>query len=139
MHKYPNITQKIILKYKNKAMILRHKSGNYDFPGGRLEWHENLFDSLQRELQEELGFKLKHHPRLFHVWNYISGDKKRHSVMVYYIYELEEMKNLKSPEGMRVLWLTKNEMKKVVRDEDYVERIFKWSDKKKPHSLFYCD
>lgn len=139
MNKYPNITQKIILKQGNKIMILRHKDGIYDFPGGRLEWGESLFDSLQRELSEEIGIKLDGQPSLFHVWNYISKDKERHSVMIYYIYKLKGGRNLVSPEGLEILWLTKDEMKKVIRDKNYVERMFNWRNHKNPPSLYYCD
>lgn len=60
----PNITQKIILHYKDKILITRLKNGEYDFPGGRLEWQEGLFEGLQRELKEEFGIKLEHEPRL---------------------------------------------------------------------------
>lgn len=139
MNKYPNVTQKILLKQGNRIMILKHKDGVYDFPGGRLEWGENLFESLKRELFEELGFKLDNQPSLFHVWNHISEDKERHSVMIYYICELKEAQNLVSPEGLEILWLTKDEMNKVVRDEDYVERMFSWRDNGKPSSIYYCD
>jgi len=42
--KQPNVTQKIIIKdQENRTMILRHTDGNYDFPGGQLEWGEDLF------------------------------------------------------------------------------------------------
>ena len=138
MNKYPNVTQKVLLKQGNKILILRHKDGAYDFPGGQLEWGEELFDSPRRELSEELGFKLDGQPRLFHVWNYISKDKKRHSVMIYYIHKLKGALNLVSPEGLKILWLTKDEMKKVVRDKNYVERMFNWRDPGARPSIYYC-
>ena len=46
MNKYPNVTQKILLKQGDRIMILRHKDGVYDFPGGQLEWGENLFNKI---------------------------------------------------------------------------------------------
>lgn len=138
--KYPNITQKIILRFKNKILILRHKNGSYDFPGGRLEWGEKLYDSLQRELKEELDYELQREPRLFHVWNYISEGNKRHSCMIYYIYEANcSCEKLNSPENIKILCLNKEEMKKVVSDNDFVERMFQWQDKKTPYCMYYCD
>jgi len=59
--------------------------------------------------------------------------------MVYYIYQSAEMLKLKSPEGMEVLWLRKEEMSEAIEDSDYVDRIFNWQDTSAPHSLFYCD
>lgn len=135
----PNITQKIILHYKDKILITRLKNGEYDFPGGRLEWQEGLFEGLQRELKEEFGIKLEHEPRLFHVWNYISKDKRRHAIMIYYFYELKQPQKLFSPENVKLLWLNKKEMGKVVQDQNFVERMFRLKDKKAPYSIFYCD
>jgi len=139
MKQFPNITQKIILRYQDKILITRHKNGSFDFPGGRLEWKEGLFDSLQRELKEELNFQLEYQPRLFHVWNYISKDGKRHSVMIYYFYELKKRHKFISPAGIKILWLTKEEMKQTIKDRDFVEHMFSWSNKKSPYSMFYCN
>lgn len=143
MKKRPDVTQKVILRCRNKIMILRYGNGSYDFPGGRLEWGENLFDSLQRELQEEIDFKLDHQPRLFHVWNYIAKNENRHSIMVYYICDLEhkfkQLKKLMSPEGIGILWLSRKEMARVIKDQGYVKRMFAWKDPRTPYSLFYID
>jgi len=135
----PNITQKIILRYKDKILIMRHRNGVYDFPGGRLEWGEELFESLQRELFEEVDIKLEYEPSLFHVWNYIAKDNSRHSVMIYYFYELKRPYNNASPEDIELLWLNKKEMGKVVKDQDFVKRMFRLKDKKIARSMFYCD
>lgn len=139
MEKFPNVTQKIILHYQNEILITRHKDNNYDFPGGRIEWGEILFDSLNRELKEELNFCIKCQPRLFHVWNYISKNKKRHSVMIYYICKLKTKFNFVSPEDLEILWLDKEQMKKIISDHDFVERMFNWKDKETAYSMFYCD
>ncbi len=138
MKRAPNVTQKIILRYKNRILILRYKNNTYDFPGGRVEWREGLFDSLNRELKEELGLCLKEHPRLFHVWNYISEPKNRHSVMVYYIYDLNKNYNFTPEPDIEILWFNKKEMKLAVRDGDFVDRMFNWRDSKTPKSIFYA-
>jgi hypothetical protein len=38
MKKYPNVSVKIIFKYKNQILMLRHQNGAFDFPGGRMKW-----------------------------------------------------------------------------------------------------
>ena len=141
MNKQPNVTQKVILKYKNKIMIMKHDNDNFDFPGGQLEWKENLFESLQRELKEELNFELKHQPRLFGVWNFFKEEsgEDRHSVIINYIYELEERQDVVSPEGMEIMWLTRDEMKEVVRDAGHVDRMFDWQDNQSEHLMYYCN
>jgi len=139
MKKFPNVTQKIILRYKKRILIMRYTNNTHDFPGGRIEWGENFFDSLKRELKEELNFDLKEYPRLFHVWNYFSEARKRHSVMVYYIYDLPKYYNFIPEPNIELLWLTEKEMKATVRDSDFVKRMFNWKNPKTPKSFFYAN
>ena len=124
MKKYPNVTIKAILKYRNKILILRHKNGNYDFPGGRLEFYEPLLDALQRELKEELNFTVSVDPRLFHIWNYISKNRRRHSVMIYYIYFINKIPKLISPEKLKILWLSEKQMGKIIHDHEFVKKLY---------------
>jgi len=37
MKKYPNVTVAIILKYKDKILVLKHKNGVFSLPGGRMK------------------------------------------------------------------------------------------------------
>jgi ADP-ribose pyrophosphatase YjhB (NUDIX family) len=77
--------------------MLRHKNGAFDLPGGRMKWGESIFGTLNRELKEELNYSLKEEPKLFQVWNYISKDKKRHTVLINYILKLKKKPRLFSP------------------------------------------
>jgi len=131
MKKYPNISVKIIFKYKNQILMLRHKNGVFNFPGGRVEWKESIFGTLKRELKEELNYDLKEEPELFSVWDYISKDKKRHSVIINYILELDKKPRLFSPEKSQILWLTKKGLKSmnIIKEKDFMDKIFKWKPK----------
>jgi len=128
MKKYPNVTLKIIFRYGNEVMMFRHLNGAFDFPGGRMEWKESIFGALNRELKEELNFPLKKEPELFSVWNYISKDRKRHSVMIYFIYPLDKKPKFSSPERVEILWLTGKELfsKNIIKEKQFINRIFKW-------------
>lgn len=112
--------------------MLRHKNGAFDFPGGRVEWGESLFGTLNRELKEELNYSLKGEPKLFQVWNYISKDKKRHTVIINYIFKLDKKPRLFSPEKSQILWLTKRELisKNITKDEKFLKRIFDFKSKR---------
>jgi len=131
MKKYPNVSVKIIFKYKNQILMLRHKNGAYDFPGGRMEWGESIFGTLNRELKEELNYSLKEEPKLFQVWNYISKDKKRHTVLINYILKLKKKPRLFSPEKSKILWLTKRKLESmnIIKEKDFRDKIFKWKAK----------
>jgi len=128
MKKYPNISVKIIFKYKNQILMLRHKNGAFDFPGGRMKWGESILRALNRELKEELNYSLKEEPKLFQVWNYISKDKKRHTVIINYILKLDKKPQLFSPEKSKILWLTKKELisKNIIKDKKFLDKIFKF-------------
>lgn len=55
-HQLFKITQNIILKNKDgKALILKHNTGNWLLPGGKINKGENSLEGLKRELKEETG------------------------------------------------------------------------------------
>lgn len=135
MKKRPNVDVTIIFRYKDKALILKHKNGAFSFPGGRMEWGESIFGALDRELKEELDYSLdclEEEPKLLDAWNYISKDGKRHEVFLHYTYRLNEKPELSSPEGHQLLWLTKDEMKKqnIIKDPEFLSKIFRYKREK---------
>jgi len=136
MKKYPIVAVAIILRHKDKMLILRHKNGAMKFPGGKMEWGESILRALYRELKEELNYSLKKEPELFSVFNYISKDKKRHTVFIDYIYPLAKKPKLTSPEKLEILWLTEKELisKNIIKDEKFLDKIFKWKLTKKPRT-----
>jgi len=136
MKKYPIVAVAIILRHKDKMLILRHKNGAMKFPGGKMEWGESILRALYRELKEELNYSLKKEPELFSVFNYISKDKKRHTVFIDYIYPLNKKPKLSSPEKLEILWLTEKELisKNIIKDEKFLDKIFKWKLTKKPRT-----
>jgi len=127
MKKYPNVAVTIIFRYKNKILMLKHKSGALKFPGGRMEWGESIFEALRRELKEELNYSLKKEPALFSVFNYISKDKKEHTVFIDFIHHLDKKPRFFSPEKLKILWLTKREIiaKNITKDKKFLDKVFK--------------
>ena len=91
---------------------------------------ERLLDALYRELKEELSINLKEQVKLFDVWGYITKDKKKHSVFIYYICEVIKKPKLTLEKGAKALWLTKNEFfeKQIIKDPKFLEQIFQWQD-----------
>jgi ADP-ribose pyrophosphatase YjhB (NUDIX family) len=128
MKKYPNVTIKIIFRYKNETLLLGHKNGVFSFPGGRMEWGESILGTLNRELKEELGYSLESEPELLDVWNYISKNKLRHSVMIYFIQRLTKKPKFYSPEKLKTLWLKRNSnlLKNIIREKKFIDKIFNW-------------
>jgi 8-oxo-dGTP diphosphatase len=55
-HQLFKITQNIILKNKDgKILILKHNTGKWLLPGGKINKGENSLEGLRRELKEETG------------------------------------------------------------------------------------
>jgi len=131
MKKYPNVSVKIIFKYKNKVLMLRQRNGKFDFPGGRIEWGESPLEALNRELKEELNYSLRKEPQLFSVWSYISKNKRRHTILIDYIYQLDKKSKFFSPEKAEPLWLNKKELMRIIKDKKFVKKIFDFRLKRK--------
>lgn len=128
MKKYPNVTIKVIFRYKDEVLLLKHKNGVFSFPGGRMKWRESIFGALNRELKEELGYLLENEPELLDVWNYISKNKLRHSIMINFIQQLPEKPKFVSPEKLEILWLKRNSnlLKKNIKEKEFIDKIFNW-------------
>ena len=128
MKKYPNVSVKLFLKHRNKILMLLQKNGRFDLPGGRVEWGESVLEALKRELKEELDYSLKKEPELFHIYDYVSDDKKRRSVIIDYIYSLNKMPKLSSPEKLEIFWLTKKDLisKNITKDKKFLDKVFKY-------------
>jgi len=128
MKKYPNVAVKIIFRYKNKVLILEHKNGVFSFPGGRMKWGESILGALNRELKEELNYSLENEQELLDVWNYISKNRLRHSVMINFIQQLVKKPKLSSPEKLKILWLTKKDIlsRNIIKNKEFVDKIFNY-------------
>ena len=126
MNRYPNVAVKLIIKWQDRILIRWHKSGVFDFPGGRMEFGETIFGALKRELKEELDYNLVKEPKFLDVYNYISKNKRRHSVFLNYILKLKEKPKLTDKEGAKNLWLTKKEFisKKIIKEREFLDKIF---------------
>ena len=128
MKKYPNVTVKVIFRYKNKVLILEHKNRVFSFPGGRMKWGESIPGALNRELKEELNYSLENEPELLDVWNYISKNRLRHSVMINFIQQLVKKPKFSSPEKLKILWLTKDNIlsRNIIENKEFVDKIFNY-------------
>ncbi len=62
-HSYLNVAVGIIINDNHQVLVSLRRTntpyaGFWEFPGGKFESHENAFDALKRELEEEIGITL---------------------------------------------------------------------------------
>lgn len=137
MNQYPIIAVVVILKYKDRVLLLKHNNGALKFPGGKMKLGESILETLGRELKEELDYTLKKEPELFSVFNYISKNKQEHAVFLDFIYPLSRKPKFSSPEGLEAIWLTEKEIiaNNITEDREFLKRIFKYKRNSKTSSF----
>ncbi|EKE25190.1 MAG: hypothetical protein ACD_5C00255G0002 [uncultured bacterium] len=100
-----------IIKKKGKYLVAKRKAGGvvggkWEFPGGKLEKNETLWQGLARELDEELDIKIKE-GEFFdeYVLHYKNGSIKL------YAYTVNNYSGkIKLREHEKIRWVTPNEL-----------------------------
>lgn len=78
----------IILRHDDKALLVKRSSsdsrpGEWELPGGKLEFGENPMDAVAREIEEETGVNaLFYFP--YTVTSVISDNGSKHTIRIYY-------------------------------------------------------
>lgn len=84
-------------------------AGGITFPGGHVEEHEPVTDSVIREVREETGLTITD-PRLCGIKEWIEPDESRYMV---FLYRADHFSGeLKSSDEGKVFWLEKDEVLK---------------------------
>ncbi len=119
------------MKHQDKIMMLKLNEDDrtvYDLPGGRMEYGEGIFETLKREIKEEIGVDIdfKTEPTLLRVYDYLHQGDKVHRLMVTFCYEVQEL--IEKPDGQgepntEVVWLTKEELNKLELNPNYREML----------------
>ena len=116
-NKRPKVGVGVIVIKENKVLLGKRKgtgSGTWCFPGGHLEFKEDIIDCAKRETLEEVGIEIKnlklgpytndnnykedlHYITLFVISNYDSGDVRLMEPDKCEIWEWFEWNNLPKP------------------------------------------
>lgn len=63
MECFYRVSAKVLLvdefAYENEFVVLKNSKGEYELPGGGIEFGESVSDCIEREVEEELEIKLK--------------------------------------------------------------------------------
>jgi len=98
---------KLLIIYKTKEEAMIDPNLRIDQPGGRLEFGENPYEALTREISEEVNLKVRI-IMPFEVWNYIKGDFEL--VGINFLCEWIDGDVQLSEEHERYEWITENKV-----------------------------
>jgi len=98
---------KLLIIYKTKEEAEIDPNLRIDQPGGRLEFGENPYEALTREISEEVNLKVRI-IMPFEVWNYIKGDFEL--VGINFLCEWMDGDVQLSEEHERYEWITENKV-----------------------------
>ncbi len=84
--------------------------GDYEMPGGKLEFGEDAKEALKREIMEELGVDVSVFEP-FHCFTYFSNDRKTQYVEIVFFAELADIEeNIKLNDHTDMKWVVKEDL-----------------------------
>lgn len=90
-----------------KRNAKQHQGGLWEFPGGKVDTHEDHFSALQRELQEELGITIQN-SQFFQEIKFDYSDKQ---VALNFYLISDYTGNEHGAEGQPLEWVRLSELK----------------------------
>jgi len=116
--KYQNVAVSAFVPHDGKVLVVQRAADedflpdNWEQVGGKIEWGENPFDGLVREVMEEAGITVK--PVQVYWLSDYTPNSDRHMVEAGIICELVGSPDVKlSHEHQAYKWVTEDEIKKI--------------------------
>ncbi|MCE5235247.1 MAG: NUDIX domain-containing protein [Clostridiaceae bacterium] len=113
--KTTGVAVKGLVVHEGKALLLKRSdydpfgAGQYEFPGGRLEFGEDLEAALKREIMEEAGLPVTVE-RLLYADGFLKHER-RHVVVLTWLCKAQSDKVTLSNEHTAFVWADKARMK----------------------------
>jgi len=131
MKKIQQISIKGILRKDNKVLLLKTITSKWELPGGRMDFGENVKQSLQREIKEELGFKKVELGNLVNDWSFTSIREEINYHFIIFDFEIytKESKIRLSDEHIEYKWIGINDFEKMDMREGHKESLKKYFER----------
>jgi 8-oxo-dGTP diphosphatase len=128
---YPRIAVSSIVRRQDRyLLVLRgagRNSGDYAFPGGKVEAGEQLAEAALRELREETGI-VGHSARFFRLYDLIArsgdGPVESHYVLAVHLVEADEdQQAVAADDAVAAGWFTADEIRSLQTPPSVLECI----------------
>lgn len=118
---FHRVTIKDLVVKDGKILLLKESpklSGQWELPGGGLDFGEDIFKGLRREIKEETGLKIKKiFKRPMYAWTWRYDNRRRmdwfYSLVLAYKVELDSFDFKKSPECEDIGFFSKKEIENI--------------------------
>lgn len=116
--KTTGVAVKGLIVYEGKALLLKRSdydpfgAGQYEFPGGRLEFGEELEEALKREIMEEAGLQVSVE-RLLYANGFLKHER-RHVVVLTWLCSAQSDQVTLSNEHTEFIWADKARMRELL-------------------------
>ena len=114
-HNRPKVGVSVIIYKDNKILMLKkigaHGSGTWSFPGGHLEFGEEIEDAVRREVIEETGVEIKNIQQVTFT-NDIFSQEDKHYITIFVKAEIDAGEpEIKEPDkAVEMGWFEWNKM-----------------------------
>jgi len=111
-HQLFKVTQNAVIKNpKGLVLILKHTTGNWLLPGGKINKGENYLDGLKREMREETGIENFKINRILDIASWIEDDKGTY--VVTFLVDVPDASVIKlSDEHIEYAWVKLDDLNK---------------------------
>ena len=109
MEKIPKVGVGVIIRKDNKVLLGKrkgsHGKGTWAFPGGHLEFQEELDSCVRRETQEETSISVKN-IKFATITNDIFKEENKHYITIFMVCDWEsgEVKNMEEDKCEKWEW-----------------------------------
>lgn len=127
--KIQQISVKGVLCRNNKVLVLKTASrGNYELPGGRVDFGETIEEAFKREMKEELGFENVRMGKFINVWSFLHDREEAYYHFTILDFEIftDESDIKISPEHTGYNWIGENEIEAINMREGHKKSLRKY-------------
>ena len=118
---FHRVTVKALVVKDGKIFLIKESpelSGKWELPGGGLDFGEEIHEGLKREVEEEMGVKVKSiEDRPMYVWTWRYENKRNmdwyYSLVVAYKVEFENLDFKTTEECEEIGWFSKEELENI--------------------------